>query len=81
MDHIRCVTPHYLLLLPLEAELSISKVLLPFTRQQAALLILKGNYTASGIIKCKFYCMLSLICCNLLFSQLSVSRTSMRNYI
>ena len=54
----------YLLLLPLEAELSISKVLLPFTRQQAALLNLKRNYQASVIIKYKFYCLFSLRCCN-----------------
>jgi hypothetical protein len=36
-----------LLLLPLEAELSISKVLLPFTCQQAAFLTLERNYPAS----------------------------------
>jgi len=54
----------YLLLLQLEAELSISKVLLPFTRQQAALLTLKRNYQASVVIKYKFYCLFSLRCCN-----------------
>jgi len=54
----------YLLLPPLEAELSISKVLLLFTRQQAALLNLKRNYQASVIIKCKFYCLFNLRCCN-----------------
>jgi len=54
----------HLFLLPLEAELSISKVLLPFTRQQAAFLTLKRNYQASGSIKCKFYCLFSLRCCN-----------------
>jgi len=54
----------YLLLFQLEAELTISKVLLPFTRQQAALLNLKRNYQASVIIKYKFYCLFSLRCCN-----------------
>jgi len=54
----------YLFLLPLEAELSVSKVLLPFTRQQAAMLTLKRNYQPSVIMKCKFYCLFSSRCCN-----------------
>ena len=44
----------YLLLLPLEAELSISKVLLPFTCQQAALLNLKRNYQDQSLLSTNF---------------------------
>jgi len=44
----------YLLLLQLEAELSISKVLLPFTRQQVALLNLKRNYQDQSLLSTNF---------------------------
>jgi len=46
-----------------------------------AFLTLERNYPASGIIKYKFYCLLSLRCCNWLTNYFCVSTTSMRNCI
>jgi len=42
---------------------------------------LERNYPASGIIKYKFYCLLSLRCCNWLINYFSVSTSSLGNYI